>query len=276
MRTGFSEKLINVHQRADNGDVDWAKAFKRPPQDRNFFRVLYPNYFDKHFTVFVLDIPPGDAKRSARAVFLDPLQEFRVEVTNTFRSWFKYREFDNVSIINLHGGDQGNNTSECGIFAMLNLDILLATKTFFALGDWKRDSLKRNCDTCIEARSEYAAVLRQHVIEYICAGSPVPLPQLQHRERVLQPQAVNVSAAATAVATASTAFANAQPPSPVRKREAPVAPAAAARGDQLAKRKADAAAAACADQLAKRKADATAAAAAADSSDLCRYLCCSS
>jgi hypothetical protein len=197
LRTGISEKLISTYcEQSDKGnssDVPWATKFRNRPQYRDFFRVVIPSYFEKHFTVVVLDIPQGADKRSARAVFVDPLQEFRNEVTNTFLSWFKFTEFDTLSSILVHGGDQGDNTSECGIFAMLNLQILLTTKTFFPLQDWKKESLKRTCDTCIEAREEYAAVLRQHIIEYICAGSPVLLPQLQQG----QPQAVNVSEAET-------------------------------------------------------------------------------
>ena len=204
LRTGISEQLISTYcehaDKANSSDVPWAKKFRNRLQHRDFFRVVIPCYFEKHFTVVVLDIPQGVAKRSARAVFVDPLQEYRNEVTNTFLSWFKFTVSDNLSSILVHGGDQGYNTSECGIFAMLNLQILLTTKTFFPLEDWQKESLKRTCKTCIEARVEYAAVLRQHIIEYICAGSPFLLPQLQQG----QPQAVNAaSAPAPAIAPAS-------------------------------------------------------------------------
>ena len=202
LRTGISDQLISTYCEADktNSDVPWAKKFKKRLEYREFCRVVIPSYFEKHFTVIVLDIPQGVDKRSARAVFVDPLQEYRNEVTNTFLSWFKFNKFDNLSSILVHGGDQGDNTSECGIFAMLNLQILHTTKTFFPLEDWKKESLKRTCETCIQARVEYAAVLRQHIIEYICAGSPVLLPQLQQG----QPQAVNAAPApAPAIAPAS-------------------------------------------------------------------------
>jgi Ulp1 protease family, C-terminal catalytic domain len=162
------------------------QAFRKPPEDINCFRIIYPSYFEKHFTVVVLDTP-GDSKRVPRAVFLDPLQEFREEVTNAFVSYFKQTKCDNFSISHVHGGDQGNNMTECGIFAMMNCQILLTEQTFFPLQEWKAKSLQRKCDAAIAARVEYAALLREHVIQYICAGSAVALPQCQM-------QSVNVSA----------------------------------------------------------------------------------
>ena len=92
LRTGISEQLISTYcehaDKANSSDVPWAKKFRNRLQHRDFFRVVIPCYFEKHFTVVVLDIPQGVAKRSARAVFVDPLQEYRNEVTNTFLSWF--------------------------------------------------------------------------------------------------------------------------------------------------------------------------------------------
>ena len=119
------------------------QAFRKPPEDINCFRIIYPSYFEKHFTVVVLDTP-GDSKRVPRALFLDPLQEFREEVTSTFVSYFKQRKCDDFSTIHVHGGDQGNNMTECGIFAMMNCQILLTEQIFFSLQDWKAKSLQRN------------------------------------------------------------------------------------------------------------------------------------
>jgi len=174
-KVSFASKLILESTRAGSKEVSWSKIIKKPPQEHDYKRVIYPNYFDSHFTIVVLDLPNNS--RSARAVYIDPMQEYRPEIRNAFSSWFQHRQFLNMSHIHVHGGIQGDNETECGVFAMLNLDALLTTKPFFSLADWKKDSEKRDCSTCLSARIAYAAVLRNHIIQYICRDGPFHLPQ---------------------------------------------------------------------------------------------------
>ena len=174
-KISFASKLILESTRAGSKEVSWSTIIKKPPQEHDYKRIIYPNYFDSHFTIVVLDLPSNS--RSARAVYIDPMQEYRPEIHNAFSSWFQHRQLLNMSHIHVHGGIQGDNETECGVFAMLNLDALLTTKPFFSLADWKKDSEKRDCSTCLSARIAYAAVLRNHIIQYICRDGPFHLPQ---------------------------------------------------------------------------------------------------
>jgi hypothetical protein len=173
--TLFCKKLILESKRAGRAEVSWSEMIKKPRQENEYKRVIYPIYLDSHFTIVVLDLP--DNSRSARAVFIDPMQEYRDDITNAFKSWFSYLKLYNMSYIHVHGGIQGENQTECGVFFMLNMDVLLTKKTFFSLVDWKKESETRDCNTCLSARLAYAAVLRQHIIQYICTDGPFHLPQ---------------------------------------------------------------------------------------------------
>lgn len=155
--------------------MNWKKLIKKPLQHQDYKRLIYPTIWEGHFTHVVLDLPVTG--RVGRAVFLDPMQEYHPHITNAFSSWFKFRNLLDMSWIHVHGGIQKDNVTECGIFALLNLDVLLKTKTFFTLADWKQDSVKRDVSKCFSARIEYAAIMRQHIIQYICSDEPFDLPQ---------------------------------------------------------------------------------------------------
>jgi len=155
----------NAHAHSGLGEPSFERFALKTPDELLYRRVIYPVYFENHFTTVVFDTPTS--KRSGRLTFLDPLEHFPDQVTTAFQLWFKYKKFIGTSTVHVHGGIQVENTTECGIFALRNLNALLETDTFFSVSDWKQESKHRDVYSCISAPKMYAALLREHVIQYI-------------------------------------------------------------------------------------------------------------
>ena len=103
----FAIVYANLH--AGNREVNWKKVIKKPPQQQAYKRFIYPTIWERHFTVVVLDLPVTG--RVGRAVFLDPMQEYHPHITNAFSSWFKFRNWLDMSHIHVHGGIQKDNVT---------------------------------------------------------------------------------------------------------------------------------------------------------------------
>jgi hypothetical protein len=137
-----------------------------------FRRIIYPTFFRKHFTIVALDTP--NSQRLGRMSFFDPLMEHPSQVQSAFEFLFKHRKLKHSNAL-CHGGLQENNTTECGIFAMRNLDALLEAQIFFSIKDWSYESETRDVHSCALARKKYGNMLRQHAIEYACNFAPISL-----------------------------------------------------------------------------------------------------
>lgn len=116
-----------------------------------FRRVIYPVVYACHFSAVVLDIA---GHRRPRVLFIDPLQIYDSKVRSSFVQWFNYQNIGDFSTCNIHGGIQGDNATECGVFLLQNLDILLEEDEFFSIQQWATQSETRTVETCRSARKK--------------------------------------------------------------------------------------------------------------------------
>jgi hypothetical protein len=135
-------------------EKSWENISKYAQNESLFCRVIYPCFFDRHFTLVALDCA-SSASRPARITFVDPLKIFHPKITSVFHQWLKYRNINNFSTCQVDGGIQGDNVTECGIFLLQNMEAMLDANLFFSVDQWQSNSKKRTVDLCIAARKKY-------------------------------------------------------------------------------------------------------------------------
>jgi hypothetical protein len=212
-RMEFARKLVSQHAvESLRRKIDWPALSKCTLLDTaGCMRIVYPCLHANHFTLVALDMPTSS--NCTRAVFLDPLpaEQRNEDVFWAFQDWFKHKQWK-VKSVKTHGGIQGENKTECGLFAMQNLDVLLEEKHFFEISKWNEDSRNRDVKQSKLKRLMYAGLLRQHVIWYLNTGTPVhiasaapvsdvtPAPAASHSQALAGPFVPNAAPAAVSAA----------------------------------------------------------------------------
>ena len=118
---------------------------------------------------------------------LDPLCKFDERVTSFHREWLQHRGWK-FSQVNLQGGIQGDNETECGIFLLANIEALLKLPPFFSLGNWRASTAAwRSVADCLLFREQISGVLRQHSIRWLNNGSAIELQPKETTTQLLPP-----------------------------------------------------------------------------------------
>ena len=183
VRTFFSNKLLAcVEGQRDDMEKELDRMTNwRDLKDCSLFdRVVYLTFLDQHFTLVVHDLASKPGKDRAKLIFIDPLERFDDHITESFRHWFKHKNISAYSEALLQGGCQKGNITECGIFAMWNLEVLLepqfAPNFSFPVNTWKQESKRRTVEDSKSRRKTFACLLRQHCIQFYASDGPIWLP----------------------------------------------------------------------------------------------------
>ena len=137
-------------------------------------RYVYPCFQTKHFTLSVLDV----SKSRSRLASIDSLGWHDGHIRDAWEKFCQHRNLSKLSIYVLNGGQQGDNETECGVFCLINMELIVKQALFFDIKRWNAAASLRNClpkGTCQVARNRYASLLRHQCLEWFRGKNEVQL-----------------------------------------------------------------------------------------------------
>jgi hypothetical protein len=168
-RTNFFWKL-DMELRV-GGERRFDKVANFTCSEALYSRVLYPSFYENHFYLAVFDVPREPDSASGRLMILDPIPLFASDVVKHYREWLTHRGYAQTSIVLVHGGIQGKNETECGIFCLSNMEAMLQLPHMFSLEAYRSSAAATlTVKDCARLRTTISSVLREHCIRWLKAG----------------------------------------------------------------------------------------------------------